>query len=215
MPTAPVKPEFGPSLPALLARLPRVAMWSLLAVAALLAVLLLAFVVARGDPETRVVVREPIAYNLKHPDALERVRPGPTESLRLEQRRADGLFLQSFAVRRVGPGIEGEPTAVLPLLADRIIERERRTPGVTLVREGRVRINEVPGYEFVTSVQVDGRRMWKRTVLLLEDRPGERAGVELVLLATPATGVPNAAAVGDQGALKLPLRSFRLGTEAP
>ena len=43
----------------------------------------------------------------------------------------------------------------------------------------------------------------------------ERRGATLELLGTPAAGIPNAGAIGDAGALKLPLRSFRFGTEAP
>ena len=217
MPTAPVKPEFGPSLPALLAKLPRAGTWALLALAALLAVVVLAVVLSRGEPETRVVVEEPIAFNIKRPDSLARAEPRGGESLRLEERRGDGLFLQSFAARPLRlPAYAGRPGAALPLAAERLVDRERtRLQDFALVREGRVRINEVPGYELVTSFQRDGRRMWSRVVLLVPDEDGARDGIQLSLLATPATGVPNASAVGDQGALKLPLRSFRFGTEAP
>ena len=217
VPTLPVKPEYGPTLPALLARLPRAARIAVIALGAVVLLALVAFALTRGGGEERVVVEKPVAYNLKVPDTLNRVDPRPGESLRLEGRRRDGLFLQSFGVRPLRlPAYRGEASAVLPLVAERLVDRERkRLPGFTLVREGRVRINEVPGYELVTSFQRDGRRMWSRVVLLVPDEDGAREGAQLSLLATPATGVPNASAVGDQGALKLPLRSFRFGTEAP
>jgi hypothetical protein len=51
--------------------------------------------------------------------------------------------------------------------------------------------------------------------MMLPDEQGAREGVTLELLGTPAAGIPNADLIGDQGQLKLPMRSFRFGTEAP
>jgi hypothetical protein len=42
-----------------------------------------------------------------------------------------------------------------------------------------------------------------------------RDGVRLDLVASPGSGVSNPSDVGAVGQLKLPLRSFRFGTEAP
>jgi hypothetical protein len=49
--------------------------------------------------------------------------------------------------------------------------------------------------------------------MMVPEEPGEREGVTLELLGTPAAGIPNAEAIGDEGQLKLPMRSFRFGTE--
>ena len=77
-----VRPEFGPTLPELLAQprvraLPRAARVALAAVAALVVVALAYLLVLRGeqDGRERAVVREPIAYNLVYPPSLQRVRP--------------------------------------------------------------------------------------------------------------------------------------------
>ena len=82
-----------------------------------------------------------------------------------------------------------------------------------------MRINEQPGYEVVFRARdEDRRRLYGRFVMLVPftDPPTpQRRGATLELLGTPAAGIPNAEAIGDSGALKLPLRSFRFGTEAP
>jgi hypothetical protein len=228
VPSLPVKPQFGPTLPALLApRWRRASRPVRLAVAAVGAVvLLLALVtVVRGGPgaanETTVVVDTPPGFNLRHGEALARVDPRPAELLRLEGRRGE-LFLQSFAVTPLllAP-YRGLPGGTYPVAAERLKERlAARFPEFELVEEGRTRINEVPGYEVVFRAhdRVSQRRLYGRFVMLVpltEPPTPQRRGFVLELLATPASGVPNAGLVGDQGQLKLPLRSFRFGTDPP
>lgn len=216
----PVKPELGPTLTQLLrpwwrrSSLPvRVAA----AVAAGLVVVVLALGVLGGatSDETTVVVREPLAFNLRHGPTLERIEPGRGELLALDQRRG-ALFLQSFRVAslRLEP-YEGLPAGELPVVAEGLKERLARRYGeFRLVEEGRITINEVPGYEVVFSARSqDDRRLYGRWVMMVPEEPGERDGVTLELLGTPAAGIPNAEAIGDEGQLKLPLRSFRFGTE--
>jgi hypothetical protein len=224
----PVKPEHGPTLPALLAprwrRLPRAAR---LAAVALAALLLVAAVLARAvggagaSGETAVSVAEPVAFNLRHGAALDRVAPAPGERLRLEGVR-DGLFLQSFVVRPLELPVAGGPTAAAAyaVLAERMKDDlAARFDEFALVSEGKSRVNEVPGYDVVfTARSGEGRRLYGRWVMLVphpEDAPAERRGVLLELLGTPAAGIPNAAGTGQVGQLKLPLRSFRFGAEAP
>ena len=226
MPTLPVRPEFGPSLPELVApwwrRAPRTVRVAAVAVVAIVVVAFAVWLISgRGGGEVAVVVEEPTAFNLRHAETLPRVDERSGERLRLEQRRAGGLFLQSFAVTPLAlPRYSGSPSGVYPVVAEDLKDRlARRFADFELVEEGRMRINEVPGYEVVFRARdTDERRLYGRYVMLvpLTDPPTpQRAGVTLELLGTPAAGIPNAAAIGDAGALKLPLRSFRFGTEAP
>jgi hypothetical protein len=221
----PVKPEYGPTLPDLVAprwgRVPRVVRVPAVVLAALLVVAAAALALrARGAGDVSVVVERPVAFNLRHGEALPRVAPRGGELLRLEGRRGP-LFLQSFAVERlVLAPYRGVPSGEFPVAAERVKARlARRFGEFALVEEGRTRVNEVPGYEVVfTARSPTGRRLYGRWVMLvpLTDPPTpQRRGVTLELLGTPAAGIPNAGLIGDAGQLKLPLRSFRFGTDAP
>jgi hypothetical protein len=223
VPSLPVKPEFGPSLPELAGprwrRLPAWLRLGLAALAALVVVLVVLAVTGRGADERSVVVTEPVAFNLRHATTLTRVAPAGPEMLRLEQRR-DGRRVGSFAVRPLRlPAYRGSVAGAYPIYAERIVaELRARFADFELADEGRVRINEAPGYGVGFRARQDGRRVWGRTVLVVpETDPPEpvRDGVRMDLVASPGSGVSNPADVGAVGGLKLPLRSFRFGTEAP
>src|SRR4051794_5183450 len=97
-----VRPEFGPTLPELLAprvrALPRAGQVVLASLAAVVVVGLAMFVLRKEtDNRAHAVVREPIAYNLVYPAALQRVKPHGRETLRLET-PAGAKDPQSFAV---------------------------------------------------------------------------------------------------------------------
>lgn len=225
MSSLPVKPEFGPSLPELAGprwrRLPRAAR----IVAAVLAILVVAglasLVVRRGADETAIVVdpAQGIAFNLRHGPALTRADPRPGEVLRLEQRRS-GAVVGAFAARPLRlPAYRASVGGVYPVVAERLIaDLQRRYTDVEIADEGRVRLNEAPGYGVGFRARRDGRRVWGRSVLVVPEtdppRP-VRDGVRLDLIALPGSGVSNPADVGAVGQLKLPLRSFRFGTDAP
>jgi hypothetical protein len=225
VPSLPVKPEFGPTFPELAGpRWRRSPAWLRVALVGLLVLVLVlaaTVVLRRGEPETSVVVRDPLAFNLRFGEALTRIAPPPAgERLRLEQRR-DGETVGSLAVRPLRlPAYRGSVAGTFPAYAEQVIA-DLRDDGYTdfeLADEGRVRINEVPGYGIGFRARRDGRRVWGRTVLLipLTDPPEPlRDGVRLDLVASPGSGVSNPADVGAVGQLKLPLRSFRFGTEAP
>ena len=225
MSSLPVKPELGPSLPVLVRRLPRPARLALLALGALVLLAILIALLRGGGPgaaETPVVVREPIAFNLRYGERLERVDPRPGELLRLADRRTgSGGFLQSFAVTPLAlEPYRGLAGGELPIAAEGLKARlAERFDRFRLVEEGRTRINEVPGYEVVfTARSEDGRTLYGRHVLMLPltDPPTpQRRGVTLELAGTFRAGIPNVGALGDEGSLKLPLRSFRFGAEAP
>jgi len=209
-----VKPGYGPSGPELLRRLPR-AVRAALAVAALalggLAVWWATLGATAG--ETWVVVEEPFAFNLTYGEEFERVEG--EAALDLERVREDGLFVSSLAVRELKlPTYEGDSGGVLPLLATfHVRELRERLEGFELVEEGRTRVNFVPGYEVVFRYDMGERTVYARDVFLVPEVPGQRAGAQLELRATPTSGTPNAESTGDVGAIRLPFRSFRLGTE--
>jgi hypothetical protein len=210
-----VKPAYGPTLPALLAPLPRalrVTAWAGVALAVVAAAWL---VLARGGDEEHVVVRASRTFNLAYSERLERVvRPGALLAL---ERRRDGLFLDALTVRALTlPPYGGASSGILPLVADDHLRALRgRLPGLVLGNpaEGRTRINEAPGYEVTFRYREGRRTVYARDVLLVPDVEGVREGVLLELRSTPAAGTPNTDATGDAGPLKLPLRSFRFGTE--
>jgi hypothetical protein len=218
VPSLPVKPELGPTLPQLLARAPRLVRVAAAAAAVLVVVVLVAGLLggAASTGETHVVVRDRPAFNLRY-GALERVPADGGATLALEARRGD-LFLQSFRVvpMTLRP-YKGVPSGELPVVAEELKQRlARRFADFSLLEEGRARINEQPGYEVVFSAHSEeGRRLYGRWVMVVPDTPGAREGVTLELLGTPAAGIPNADQIGDEGQLKLPMRSFRFGTEAP
>jgi hypothetical protein len=150
---------------------------------------------------------------------VTRVTPRRGELLRLEQRR-DGLFIQSFAVRDLRlPPYRGALSGMLPAYAEAYkAGLARRLRGFTAscngCSEGKTRINDVPGYAITYRAKLGGRTLYGRDVLLFPDTAGVRDGVVLELLVTPASRVANPGAVGNGGLLKMPLRTFRFGTEA-
>jgi len=220
----PVKPEFGPSLPELAGptwrRLPRVARWALVALLVLVVALLVAKKLGGGVEQISVVERDEPAFNFRHAASLKDAPPEAGQRVRIVASRK-GLFLQSFAVAPLElPAYRGKAAGVYPVAAETLKDRLReRYAEFELVEEGRARINEVPGYEVVFRARTaEGRRLYGRFVMLvpLTDPPTpQRRGVVLELLGTPAAQIPNAASIGDVGALKTPLRSFRFGTEVP
>jgi hypothetical protein len=195
-------------------RFVRVAVW---VVGVLLAVGVFAWWLWPEDDGIDVVVERPIAFNLRYPPGYERLPAGDGDLLRLERRRDDGLFLDSFAVRQLDlPAYEGDVSAVLPVYADRELEALRgRFADFELVEEGKARVNEVVGYLLAFQAREGERRLYGRVVLLPEPVPGARRGVRLEMLATPSAGAGGATDVGVRGAIKMPYRSFRFGTEKP
>jgi len=207
-----------------LERAPRWVRWAL----ALLAVAW--HVVTPADQGARYVRRAPIAFNFRLEPSMHGVAPRAPELVRLERRRG-GLYLESFAVEPLAlPPFRGDVSGLLPVYAEReIAVLRRRFAPFELMREGKARVNQVPGYEVQFQARLGRRRLFGRVVLLPEPAPGEdlanpsgvlenaraRRGVRLVLLSTPAGGSVHAFDVGAHGDLKTTFRSFRFGTEGP
>jgi hypothetical protein len=206
-----VAPSHRPTLKDELAGLPSRYRWVAIAVLALLA-LTAVVLLAKGETEsgTREVVREPIAFNLRYPDSMQRVKDSAT----LFHLKREGL--DEFTVEPLElPAYQGDVGGVLPAQASReVAALEQRFPQLELVEEGKVRINRAAGYSMAFRAS-RSPRLYGRLVLLPEPVPGARTGVKLLLLATPKGGAGKARDVGTNGQLKTPYRSFRFGLEGP
>lgn len=210
-----IKAEYGPTLMQLLA--PRSLAVRLAAAAVALAIVLGAAVIAitSRPEENLVLVREPVTFNLIYGGQWDRVqRPGALVALR--NAGARGLFLDSYAIRDLRlPPYRGVVSGALPIFA---IDYARAISGrykeFEQVSEGRARINNAIGYEVTFRARLGTRRLYGRHYLLVEEEPdGLRRGVVIELESTPAAGTPSADEIGNHGALKTPLRSFRFGED--
>jgi hypothetical protein len=212
-----VLPEHRPTLVEELARLRRAAVALVVGVAAALLIAVLLLVLRSDGDEVEYVQRAPIAFNFRAPPELRPARRDDGAYVRLVRHRADGLFLDSFAVSPLAlPAYRGDPSGLLPLFADREIARLRGAHReFELLQEGKARINEVPGYMLGFRARQGRRLLLGRVVLLPEPVPRPRRGVRLELLSTPAAGVGSVDDVVSQGAAKMPYRTFRFGTEKP
>jgi hypothetical protein len=218
-----VRPEFGPTLPELLGprvrALPRAGQLALAVLAALVVVALgLALLRREADDRTTVVVREPVAYNLVYPPALQKVSPRGRETLRLET-PAGAADPQSFAVTPFRlPPYRGDATAVLTGMSPNLITRMRSTiPGFVWRADGRVNYNRQPGYEVLFQAKIDGRTWYgRRTLLIPGGKVPPREGLDIMIMAARSDAIPRVDAVGSaRGALKTAIRSLRFGTERP
>jgi hypothetical protein len=209
-----VKPQYGPSLVAMLAPRPLAVRIAAGAFAALLVVaVVLVAQRARAD-ETFVLERKPVTFNLAYGPQFHRV-PKAGTLLALSHTR-NGLFLDSYVVRELDlPPYRGAVGGMLPVYAfDYLARQRKRYPGYEFVNEGRTRINNGVGYAVTFRAKRGARTLYVKHLLLVEELPdGHRKGVVIELTSTAAAGTPNATEIGNHGALKQPLRSFRFGTD--
>lgn len=208
-----VRPEYGPTLPELIAPLPRRLRIALAIAAVAVAVIAAGLLVTAGEEEHEVLVREPITFNLIYGAGLERTEvPGTLLAL---QRRADGTLTDSYVVRELRlPAYRGAPAGILPIFAvDYVKTQRRRYDSMQLELEGRARVNNGLGYQLLFRAQRDGRSLYVRHLLLVpEEQDGVRDGVIIELESTFGS-TPNLAAVGTYTPLKTPYRSFRFGAD--
>jgi hypothetical protein len=217
MPSA-VRPELGPSLPALLGprvrALPPVVRLGLAAVAAFVVVAVFSAVVLRGDgvdAKRAVVVRSPVAFNFVYRAPFRRLSPEHGELARV------GSKVQDFSVRELRlPAYRGDAAGFLPLYAAQQQARmAREYPNFTWRSDGRANINKQQGFEIVFQFRRPGGPLtYGRRVLLLPDITA-RQGVDILVTAPRSPAIVRADDVGHNGGLKTALRSFRFGTERP
>jgi hypothetical protein len=214
-----INAQYGPTLLQLLA--PRSLAVRLAAAALALAIVLGAATIAITSRagETEVLVRKPVTFNLIHGPQWDRVkRPGALVALRHvgTQGRVEGLFLDSYTIRDLQlPAYRGSGGGMLPIYAiDYLRDIRSRYTDFEPVSEGRARINNAIGYEVTFRARLGARRLYGRHYLLVEEEPdGRRRGVVIELASTPAAGTPSVDEIGNHGALKTPLRSFRFGED--
>ena len=210
-----VRPEFGPTLPELLrprlAALPRTVRLALAVLAALVVALLAWALLLRNTDDTKsVVVRRPVALNFVYAPPFAPQRPQAGELARV------GAAGQTFAVSPLRlPAYRGDAAGLLPLYASQLTtQMERQYRAFVLRSEGRVNVNRIQGYEIVFQFRRNGQLAYGRRVMLLPTTTA-REGAQLLLTAPRSLAIPRADAVGRNGPLKTPLRSFRFGTERP
>ena len=220
MPGVPViNAEYGPTLLQLLA--PRSLAVRLSVAALALVIVLGAALIALTSRagETELLVRRPVTFNLVYGPQWDRVeRPGALVALRNvgSDGKVEGLFLDSYTIRDLRlPAYRGAAGGMLPIYAISYLrDIRRRYSAFEPVAEGRARINNAIGYEITFRARLGARRLYGRHYLLVEEEPeGLRRGVVLELESTPAAGTPKADEIGNHGALKTPLRSFRFGAD--
>ncbi|MDX6689045.1 MAG: hypothetical protein QOG15_502 [Solirubrobacteraceae bacterium] len=209
-----VQPQYGPTLLQLLAPRPlrvRVAA----GVFALLLVLAAIVIGIRSVPDEQVVLlHKPITFNFAYGPKLHRVQEaGTLVALRRPKR---GPFLESYVIRDLHlPPYQGAVGGMLPLYAYGYMQKlQKRYQHYEFVTEGRTRINNGVGYNISFRARRNGHTLYVRHLLLVPELPdGQRHGVVLELETTFAAGTPNIDAVGNVGALKQALRSFRFGED--
>jgi hypothetical protein len=212
----PIKAEYGPTLGRLLS--PRWRAASSLARVVVLA--LAAGVVALGIGVFLTLEnahyshggRVPFSFSYR---GLYRAPAEAGEWVRLERHDSQGRLLDSFAVRPLSlPSYKGSLTGELPLYAAGYIRELRSHDDDFVLRgEGKTRVNLVPAYNVLYTARVDGRTMFGRDVLLLGETPGEREGVNIVMLTSPTADakVTSPLEVASDGVLLKPLKTFSLG----
>jgi hypothetical protein len=212
----PIKPEYGPTLGRLLS--PRWRAASPLTrgvvralVLAAIALAIAVFLTLENAHYSRGG-RVPFSFSYR---GMSRVAPAAGEWVRLERRGAHGVLEDSFSVRPLLlPRYAGSLSGELPLYAAGYIRALRRhDSGFVLRGEGKTRVNAVPAYNVEYTTRVSGRTMFGRDVLLVAQRPGEREGVNIVMLTSPTANaqVTSPLEVASEGVLLKPLKTFTLG----
>jgi hypothetical protein len=220
-----VRPEFGPTLPELLAprvrALPRAVQVALVVVAALVVAGAVFVVVHRKEADQRpqAVVRAPVAFNLLVAPPLERVAPRGRETLRLQTPAGTAAPQRLTVTPYKLPPYHGDPTGILTLESANMIAQMRRTiPGFVWRGDGRVNYNRQPGYEILYQARIGGKTTYgRRTILLPGGDTPPKEGVDISMVAARSDSIPRVDAVGatNGSALKTAIRSFRFGTERP
>jgi hypothetical protein len=212
-----MKPEYGPTLGRLLA--PRWHAASRLARAATIAAgvgLVVAIIAAALSLENATFSHGgSVPFSFSYRD-LYRVAPDPGGYVKVQSRWPDGALKYSYAVDPLMlPAYRGDLSGELPLYAAGLIPTlGRRFRDFALRAEGKTKVNNrLIGYQIAYSAEVEGQAMYVREVLLLPERAGVRAGVDVVMLTSPtaSTQVTSPLEVGATGVLLKPLKTFTFG----
>jgi hypothetical protein len=211
-----VRPEFGPTLPALLRE--RFGLPPRATIAAVILLVVAAGIVAvavrPGTPGDAQFVHEgdPEFNMLYTSDMLDRAEPRGTELVRFEGERGPqrvAVTVSPLELRAAGGDVSH---AQLPLYASAHIDRLREQfDGFQLVDEGRARVGNSPGYEVTFRA---GDQMFGSDVMVV---PGEddARGAALVSLRREVSGPLGEEAHELSAAARSAFRSFAFGRERP
>lgn len=181
-----VRPEFGPSLPALLGA--RGVSRRAMVVAAAVLVALAAggwLLIQSARDREHLVVSGPPSFNLVYAPSVLRERPARDGELARLEGRLKRISVE-LAVRRIelAPYDGGDVVGgYLPVLAERRIAELRATYGpIEIFDEGKARISRLPGYQIGFGARTAaGDRLFGRDAYVLPDDPGATEGVLLTL----------------------------------
>jgi len=211
-----MKPQYGPTLGALLS--PRWRAASPLARGLVIAacVGLLALLIGAGLTLENASYshggRVPFSFSYR---SLYRVKPDPGGFVKMQRHRSDGELEDSLAVGPLRlPPYSGSLTGELPLYAAAYINGLRsRYPQFELAGDGKTKVDTMFAYAVSYTTVLDGRTMWGRDILLLPERAGAREGVDIMMLTSPTANsqVDGPTEVGSAGVLSRPLRTFSFG----
>jgi hypothetical protein len=155
--------------------------------------------------------RVPFSFSYR---SLYRTTPDPGGIVKVRRLDSHGRLEDSFAVAPLElPPYTGSSQGELPVYATTYIRGlERRDRDFVLYGEGFERINTVPSYDVYYTATVEGRLMFGRDVLLVAQRPGQRAGVQITILTTPTANreVTSPLEVATTGVLLRPYKTFTL-----
>jgi hypothetical protein len=226
VPSVPLKSEYGPTLPALLAPRFRRASPSVrtlwIAAVALFAAAVAAAALTLAPPSLSHDGPVPFSFSYR---GLSRAAPPPGWYARVVLRARGGRLEDSFAVGPLLlPPHGGTLAAALALYAARHASSLLAPGGgavppgagsVALWGEGSTQVDTVSSYasyNLFCSFVLSGRRFFGRSVLLLPDRPSARRGVVVAMFGDVASNraVASPLYVGVKGALEGPLGSFAL-----
>lgn len=213
-----VRPEFGPTLPALLrARgVSRRAM--AIGAAALLAFAIAAVLVIRSQrDQAGLVVDGPPTFNLVYkPSIMHEAPPRAGELARLEGSRRNGSVEITVRAVHVPPYPQGDVVGgYLPVLAERRLAELRALYGpVQVFDEGKARINLFPGYQIGFGAQERHFKLFGRDAYVFPKESDVQDGVLLSLRRT-VRRKPTAADEEFYKAAKLAFTSFAFGEGRP
>lgn len=214
--SAPLRPGFGPSLPALLRDRFGIAPRTTAIVAAVLAAAI-AFAVAAtaltGGDEQLVHEGDPV-FNLVYDDrAVRETAPRSGELVRLEGRR--GGASAAVTVRPLPlPEFRGDVAkGLLPVLAQRRLDDlRRRDPALLVIEEGRSSVNTSPGYQIAYRTGRPGSHEYWREIFVVPDEEAPRLGVVLSFV-NERRGTTRARQLDFILTARSAFRSFRFGRD--
>lgn len=186
---ADVKPEFGPTMPALLAqRLGGIPRW-LRSAAALIVALIVVVVVLeqlRGGSQSISGGGAGASFSFSYTGLVREVTPRGEYAL-LESRTKAGQLAAEIEVAPLRlPPYNGNVIGIEPVVSANYMRAfAARTPGVVLQSAAPTLVNGTAGYNFTYTRTIAGSTYFGRVIFLTPSSAGGRSGITVSLLAQP------------------------------